>query len=119
MFTAVSTVWRKPPFFTLVIVASLALPFAATAQSIAPSVAPIEATLNFTSNRTWGSFALDDQTLAQQRGTYLSSLITVGMPAIAHNQVTLWDEIAPSAPHPIPMPSDAAAQQNVTSYFRK
>jgi hypothetical protein len=35
------------------------------------------------------------------------------------NNVTLWDEIAPPAPLPIPVDSGQAAQGNIASYTRK
>jgi hypothetical protein len=63
---------------------------------------------------------LDDQTLARQRGG------AVGMVMVAATQqlmrggsVTLWDEIAPPTPLPIPVDTGQAAQGNIASYTRK
>lgn len=65
--------------------------------------------------------ALDDRMLASQRGTGLG-LMTVAAAAQtgsnAHS-VTLWDEIAPPAPAPLPADTAHVAQSNAVSYFRK
>ncbi len=65
--------------------------------------------------------ALDDRVLANQRGTGLG-LMTVAAAAQAGgnaHSVTLWDEIAPPAPAPIPADTAHVAQSNAVSYFRK
>lgn len=65
--------------------------------------------------------ALDDQVLASQRGTGVG-LITVAASAqtlAGGSSVTLWDEIAPPAPVPVPVDTSHVAQSNSVSYFRK
>lgn len=69
-----------------------------------------------------GMGALDDQTLSRQRGGAVGMVMVAATPQLMRggNGVTLWDEIAPPAPLPIPV--DAAAQNaqgNIASYTRK
>jgi hypothetical protein len=68
-----------------------------------------------------GIGALDDQTLSHQRGGAVGMLMVAATPQLMHgaNSVTLWDEIAPPAPLPIPVDSSQAAQGNVASYTRR
>jgi hypothetical protein len=68
-----------------------------------------------------GIGALDDQTLSRQRGGAVGMLMVAATPQLMHggNNVTLWDEIAPPAPMPIPVDGSQAAQGNMTSYTRK
>jgi hypothetical protein len=68
-----------------------------------------------------GAAAIDDGALAHQRGTG-PGLMTVGAPMLALHgapSVTLWDEIAPPAPVPVPADSAHVAQSNTVSYFRQ
>jgi hypothetical protein len=64
---------------------------------------------------------LDDQTLARQRGGAVGMVMIAATPALMRgNGVTLWDEIAPPAPLPIPVDaSQQSAQGNVASYTRR
>jgi hypothetical protein len=68
-----------------------------------------------------GAHALDDQTLSHQRGGAVGMLMVAATPQLMRggNSVTLWDEIAPPAPLPIPVDSSQAAQGNIASYTRK
>jgi hypothetical protein len=68
-----------------------------------------------------GAHALDDQTLSHQRGGAVGMLMVAATPQLIRggNGVTLWDEIAPPAPLPIPVDSSQAAQGNIASYTRK
>jgi hypothetical protein len=68
-----------------------------------------------------GIGALDDQTLSRQRGGAVGMVMVAATPQLMHggNNVTLWDEIAPPAPMPIPVDASQAAQGNVTSYTRR
>jgi hypothetical protein len=68
-----------------------------------------------------GAHALDDQTLSRQRGGAVGMLMVAATPQLTHGggNVTLWDEIAPPAPLPIPVDSSQAAQGNIASYTRK
>lgn len=67
-----------------------------------------------------GATPLDDRVLARQRGTG-PGLMTVAasMQGLHNAQVTLWDEIAPPAPVPVPADSAHPAQSNAVSYFRQ
>ena len=68
-----------------------------------------------------GATALDDRVLARQRGTG-PGLMTVAasmQPLQNSHSVTLWDEIVPPAPLPVPADSGHAAQSNAVSYFRQ
>jgi hypothetical protein len=65
--------------------------------------------------------ALDDRALARQRGTG-PGLMTVGASMQVLKgapSVTLWDEITPPAPVPVPADSAHVAQTNAVSYFRQ
>ncbi len=62
---------------------------------------------------------LDDQTLARQRGGAVGMVMVAATPQLMRGgSVTLWDEIAPPTPIPIPVDSQAA-QGNTASYFRR
>jgi len=64
--------------------------------------------------------ALDDQTLARQRGGALGMVMVVATPALMRgNGVTLWDEIAPPTPQPVPMDASQSSQGNVANYTRR
>lgn len=68
-----------------------------------------------------GARPLDDETLSQQRGGAVGMLMVAGTPQLLHvgTGVTLWDEIAPPTPLPIPVDNSQSAQGNVASYTRK
>ncbi|CAB3794708.1 hypothetical protein LMG28688_03950 [Paraburkholderia caffeinitolerans] len=67
-----------------------------------------------------GIGALDDQTLERQRGGAVGMVMVAATPQLMRgNGVTLWDEIAPPAPLPIPVDAGQAAQGNIASYVRK
>ena len=67
---------------------------------------------------------LDDQVLSQQRGGFSGMLMVAATPQLMRgnanggNAVTLWDEIAPPSPLPIPVDVARSAQGNVTTYQR-
>ena len=73
---------------------------------------------------TTNDLALDDQALSQQRGGFGGMLMVAATPQLMHgnasggNHVTLWDEIAPPSPMPIPVDVARSAQSNVTTYQR-
>lgn len=80
-----------------------------------------EATLFAAESPVSNAAALDDRVLARQRGTG-PGLMTVGasMQVLKGSpSVTLWDEIAPPAPVPVPADSAHVAQSNAVSYFRQ
>ncbi|WP_395067451.1 hypothetical protein [Paraburkholderia silvatlantica] len=67
-----------------------------------------------------GIGSLDDQTLARQRGGAVGMVMVAATPQLMRgNNVTLWDEIAPPAPLPIPVDASQNAQGNLASYTRK
>ncbi|MEM5435289.1 hypothetical protein [Paraburkholderia diazotrophica] len=64
--------------------------------------------------------ALDDQVLSRQRGGAAGMVMVAATPQLTRdNSVTLWDEIAPPSPLPIPVDAARAAQGNVANYQRK
>ena len=62
---------------------------------------------------------LDDRVLAQQRGGASGLTMIAATPRSMGNAVTLWDEIAPPAPLPVPVDAARTAQGNAASYIRK
>lgn len=69
-------------------------------------------------------FSLDDQVLARQRGGAVGMVMVAATPQLMRGNgggagVTLWDEIAPPSPLPIPVDAARAAQGNAASYQRK
>lgn len=69
-------------------------------------------------------FSLDDQVLSRQRGGAVGMVMVAATPQLMYgnaggNGVTLWDEIAPPSPLPVPVDAARAAQGNVASYQRK
>ncbi|MEX3932954.1 hypothetical protein AB4Y32_14315 [Paraburkholderia phymatum] len=66
------------------------------------------------------SVVLDDQVLSRQRGGAAGMVMVATTPQLVRgNSVTLWDEIAPPSPLPIPVDAARAAQGNVANYQRK
>jgi hypothetical protein len=66
--------------------------------------------------------SLDDQMLSRQRGGALGMVMVAATPQLTHGNgasVTLWDEIAPPSPLPVPVDAARAAQGNVAMYQRK
>lgn len=69
--------------------------------------------------------SLDDQMLSRQRGGFNGMLMVAATPQLMRstsnggNGVTLWDEIAPPSPLPIPLDAAANAQGNVAAYQRR
>ncbi|PRX30339.1 hypothetical protein B0G75_107373 [Paraburkholderia sp. BL18I3N2] len=69
-------------------------------------------------------FSLDDQVLSRQRRGAVGTVMVAAAPQLMRgngggNNVTLWDEIAPPSPLPIPIDAARAAQGNVANYQRK
>jgi hypothetical protein len=64
---------------------------------------------------------LDDQMLSRQRGGRAGMVMVAATPELMRggNTVTLWDEIAPPGPLPVPVDAERAAQGNIVSYTRK
>jgi hypothetical protein len=65
---------------------------------------------------------LDDQALSQQRGGFGGMVMVAATPQLMRgnggNSVTLWDEIAPPSPLPVPVDVARQAQGNLTTYQR-
>ncbi|MGF6601691.1 hypothetical protein P3T23_006435 [Paraburkholderia sp. GAS448] len=80
-----------------------------TAQ--APGVSADAASVN--------DIVLDDQMLSRQRGGAAGMVMVAAAPQLRGGSVTLWDEIAPPTPLPIPVDAARAQQSNVASYVRK
>ncbi len=117
----------------LPLIAALAaalLPLAALAQE-ADEVDPPDATFQtFVTDAAWmkHSTQLDEDTLDLQRGRATGMLMVAAAPQLlvtsssggsGGNGVTLWDEIAPPTPLPIPVDAQRAMQSNNASYTRK
>ncbi|EIF30205.1 hypothetical protein BCh11DRAFT_05682 [Burkholderia sp. Ch1-1] len=69
-------------------------------------------------------FSLDDQALSRQRRGAVGGVMVAATPQLMRGNsnggsVTLWDEIAPPSPSPIPVDAARAAQGNLPSYQRK
>lgn len=74
--------------------------------------------------RPLDGMALDDPALSRQRGGALGMVMVAATPRLMHGdsaagQVTLWDEIAPPSPLPVPVDAARAAQGNVANYQGK
>ncbi|WP_329959709.1 hypothetical protein [Paraburkholderia translucens] len=66
--------------------------------------------------------SLDEQMPSRQRGSAPGWLIVAATAPLKEsrgNQVTLWDEIAPPSPLPVPVDAARAVQGNVATYQRK
>lgn len=90
-------------------------------QAPQPAQAPDTSIAAIDDTAITGATALDDQVLARQRGTGLG-LVTIAasaQPLRGAHTVTLWDEIAPPAPAPVPADTTHVAQNNAVTYFRK
>ncbi|SEA22974.1 hypothetical protein [Paraburkholderia sartisoli] len=68
---------------------------------------------------TSNDMVLDDQMLSRQRGGAAGMVMVAATPQMRGGSVTLWDEIAPPTPMPVPVDAARAAQSNVTSYTRQ
>jgi hypothetical protein len=81
------------------------------ATALAPSVPADAASVN--------DIVLDDLMLSRQRGGAAGMVMVAAAPQLHGGSVTLWDEIAPPTPLPIPVDAARAQQGNVASYVRK
>ncbi|MGU7779454.1 hypothetical protein [Burkholderia sp. PU8-34] len=103
--------------------AAASLPIAASAQDAALPDAPVATFASPLADATWMKryTPLDENTLDQQRGR-APGIVTVSAPSAmpaGSASVTLWDEIAPPTPLPIPVDAQRAIQGNNASYTRK
>lgn len=100
---------------------STAVPAAVANHEQQPPQAPDTSIAAIDDTPVADAAALDDQVLARQRGTGLG-LMTIAasaQPLRGAHAVTLWDEIAPPAPAPVPADTTHVAQSNAVTYFRK
>ncbi|RKT24650.1 hypothetical protein B0G69_0331 [Paraburkholderia sp. RAU2J] len=69
------------------------------------------------------AISLDDQMFSRQRGGAIGMVTVAATPQLLRvnsgGRVTLWDEIAPPSPLPIPVDAARSAQGNVATYQRK
>lgn len=114
-----------PLAVALVIALAAALvPLVAAAQEADPTGQSGPAPAVFVGNPGWPAHPapLDEQTLDAQRGRAPGMVMVVATPRTAGangSRVTLWDEIAPPTPMPIPLDAQGAMQSNNASYTRK
>lgn len=100
------------------------LPLSAMAQQVSgPDEASVSPTV-FVADAAWMKHfvPLDEDTLDQQRGRAAGMVMVAATPQMlgtTGNSVTLWDEIAPPTPMPIPVDAQRAMQSNTTSYTRQ
>lgn len=69
-------------------------------------------------NSSINDISLDDQLLSRQHGGEAGMLMIAATPELMQNgdnEVTLWDEIAPPSPLPVPFDAARAAQGNVAT----
>ena len=92
-----------------------------TSATAASAQAPADPVASGNDGVFAGIGSLDDQTLARQRGGAVGMVMVAATPQLmrGNNNVTLWDEIAPPAPLPIPVDATQNAQGNIASYTRK
>ncbi|MFX1734523.1 hypothetical protein PXJ20_07455 [Paraburkholderia sp. A1RI_3L] len=114
-----------PAVATLVDTPSAAVTPSQTVAQADTGRAPTTAAILFTramavpGATTLSDIPLDDQVLSRQRGGAVGMMMVAATPQLMRgNGVTLWDEIAPPAPLPIPVDAARAAQSNVTTYQR-
>ncbi|SDG63579.1 hypothetical protein [Paraburkholderia phenazinium] len=97
---------------------------AATRSDLAGDALSIPADAAAVDTVAASDLTLDDQVLSQQRGGFSGMLMVAATPQLMRgvgnggNGVTLWDEIAPPSPLPVPVDVARSAQGNVTSYQR-
>jgi len=111
---------------TAAAVAAAAAPIGA-AQASAGSERAIVATLaahrmtDEGDGASLGGTALDDVALSRQRGGRPGMLTIAATPQTFQGgvSVTLWDEIAPPTPAPVPVDASRTAQGNTISFTRK
>jgi hypothetical protein len=96
-------------------------PASTTSASPATASAPADPVTSGNDGVFAGIGSLDDQTLSRQRGGAVGMVMVAATPQLmrGNNNVTLWDEIAPPAPLPIPVDATQNAQGNLASYTRK
>ncbi|MEQ5839300.1 hypothetical protein BWP39_04720 [Paraburkholderia acidicola] len=114
-------VLANAPFVTAAAFDAPATIVAALDDTSAESGSTLAAVLrDRTDAASMNDLALDDQMLSHQRGGASGMLMVAATPQLMRGgTVTLWDEIAPPAPLPVPVDAARTAQTNVTSYTRK
>ncbi|OJB05791.1 hypothetical protein BGV52_25130 [Burkholderia ubonensis] len=99
------------------------LPLAAHAQEVSQPDEPAVTIASPLADASWTTryTPLDEDALGRQRGRApgLVAISSASQMAGGNAAVTLWDEIAPPAPLPIPVDAQRAMQGNNASYTRK
>lgn len=103
------------------------LPLAAAAQDADTADVPDASFTTFVADAAWmnHSALLDEDTLEQQRGRAAGMVMVAATPQMlgtngnSGGTVTLWDEIAPPTPQPIPVDAQRAMQGNNASFTRR
>ena len=101
---------------------SVSVEATAPALADARSETAAHASISPTDAAAVNDISLDDQMLSRQRGGAVGMVMVAATPQLMQtggNQVTLWDEIAPPSPLPVPVDAARAAQGNVATYQRK
>ncbi|WP_179402576.1 hypothetical protein [Burkholderia guangdongensis] len=111
-------------FASMAVALALAsLPLVASAQdAVQADASGIDSSTSLAIDATWMKryTPLDEDTLDQQRGRAPGFVTIATTPQMANGtSVTLWDEIAPPAPAPVPVDAQRAMQGNSASYTRK
>ncbi|WGS43027.1 hypothetical protein LFL97_05705 [Burkholderia sp. JSH-S8] len=106
------------------VLATAWLPNAAHAQEASQASEPAATFAPSLADATWMKryAPLDEDTLSRQRGRapgYVTVSTASQMAAGGNASVTLWDEITPPTPLPIPVDAQRAVQGNSASYTRK
>jgi len=106
-----------------VALAVASVPFSCAAQEAAqpdePGVVPVSQVGDATGMNRYAQ--LDEDTLSQQRGRAPGFAMVAAAPQTLGNpaSVTLWDELAPPMPMPIPVDAQRTMQGNTVTYTRK
>ncbi len=106
-----------------VALATASAPFSCVAQEAAqpdePGLVPVSQVEDATVMNRYAQ--IDEDTLNQQRGRAPGFVMVAATPQMLGNpaSVTLWDELAPPAPLPIPVDAQRTMQGNTVTYTRK
>ena len=106
-----------------VALATASAPFSCVAQEAArpdePGVVPVSQVEDATGMNRYAQ--LDEDTLGQQRGRAPGFVMVAATPQMLGTppSVTLWDELTPPTPLPIPVDTQRTMQGNTVTYTRK
>jgi hypothetical protein len=106
-----------------VALAAASVPFSCVAQEAArpdePGVVPVSQVADATGMNRYAQ--IDEDTLSQQRGRAPGFVMVAAAPQMPGNpaSVTLWDELAPPTPLPVPVDAQRTMQGNTVTYTRQ